>query len=285
MEFSYYPGCSLHATGLEYDASTRAVFNALGVKLVEIEDWVCCGASSAHSVSAELALNLPAINVALAQEAGHGDLLAPCAACFNRTKAADYALRHDEAKRKSIEEAVNFKYTGVVRVRNPLDVVVSDIGLDSVASKVARPLAGLKVVSYYGCLLVRPPHLMEFDDPENPQVMNRIVEKLGADVKDWSYATDCCGGSASLPRVDIATRLVSGLARHAREAGAEAIVTACPLCQMNLEMRQAEKPQVPIFYFTELMGLAFGLPETKNWWGKHLIPTTPVLNAAGLAER
>jgi heterodisulfide reductase subunit B len=256
---------------------------------VEIEDWVCCGASSAHSVSADLALNLPAINVALAQEAGHGDLLAPCAACFNRTKAADYALRHDEARRKSIEEAVNFKYTGDVRVRNPLDVVASDIGLDAVASKVTRPLIGLKVVSYYGCLLVRPPHLMEFDDPENPQVMNRIVEKLGADVKDWSYATDCCGGSASLPRVDIATRLVSGLAQHAREAGAEAIVTACPLCQMNLEMRQAEKspegdlrPQVPIFYFTELMGLAFGLPDAHSWWGKHLIPTTPVLSAAGL---
>jgi len=282
MEFSYYPGCSLHATGLEYDASTRAVFNALGVKLVEIKDWVCCGASSAHSVSADLALNLPAINIALAQEARHGDLLAPCAACFNRTKAADYALRNDPARRKSIEEAVSFTYTGDVHIRNPLDVVASDIGLDAVASKVTRSLIGLKVVSYYGCLLVRPPHLMEFDNPENPTVMNRIVEKLGADVKDWSYATDCCGGSASLPRVDIATRLVSGLAQHAREAGAEAIVTACPLCQMNLEMRQAEKPNVPIFYFTELMGLAFDLPDARSWWGKHLISTTPVLSAAGL---
>ncbi len=282
MEFSYYPGCSLHATGKEYDESTRAVFHALGVRLVEIEDWVCCGASSAHSVSADLALNLPAINVALAQEACHGDLLAPCAACFNRTKAADYALRHDEARRKSIEEAVSFTYTGNVHIRNPLDVVASDIGLDTVASRVTRPLTGLKVVSYYGCLLVRPPHLMEFDNPENPQVMNRIVKNLGADVKDWSYATDCCGGSASLPRVDIAMRLVGGLAQHAREAGAEAIVTACPLCQMNLEMRQTEKPQVPIFYFTELMGLAFGLPDARSWWGKHLVPTTPVLSAAGL---
>jgi len=282
MEFSYYPGCSLHATGLEYDASTRAVFNALGVKLIEIDDWVCCGASSAHSVSAELAVNLPAINIALAQEANHGDLLAPCAACFNRTKAADYALRHDPAHRNQIEAAVDFKYTGDVRVRNPLDVAINDLGLDTIASKVTRRLTGLKVVSYYGCLLVRPPHLMEFDNPEHPIVMNQILEKLGADVKDWSYAVDCCGGSASLPRVDIATRLVSGLARHAREAGAEAIVTACPLCQMNLEMRQAEKPQMPIFYFTELIGLAFGLPEARDWWGKHLINTTPVLSAAGL---
>jgi len=282
MQFSYYPGCSLHATGKEYDESTRAVFESLGVQLIEIKDWVCCGASSAHSVSADLAINLPAINVALAQEAAHGDLLAPCAACFNRTKAADYALRNDPARRKSIEEAVEFTYTGVVHVRNPLDVVINDIGLDTVASKVTRSLTGLKVVSYYGCLLVRPPHLMEFDNPENPTVMDRIVRALGADVKGWSYATDCCGGSASLPRVDIATRLVGSLAQHAREAGAEAIVTACPLCQMNLEMRQAEKPHVPIFYFTELMGLAFGLPGAGAWWGKHLIPTTRVLSAAGL---
>ncbi len=285
MEFSYYPGCSLHATGLEYDASTRAVFQALGVQLFEIEDWVCCGASSAHSISADLALSLPAINLALAQEARHGDLMAPCAACFNRVKSADYALRTDPARRKMIEDAVNFSFTGDVHVRNPLDVVVNEVGLDTVASKVTRRLAGLKAVSYYGCLLVRPPHLMEFDNPEHPVVMNQILDKLGVDVKDWSYATDCCGGSASLPRSDIATRLVSDLARHAREAGAAAIVTACPLCQMNLEMRQAPQDgqgKVPILYFTELMGLAFGLPETGSWWGMHLIAPTPVLSAAGL---
>lgn len=282
MEFSYYPGCSLHATGLEYDASTRAVFEALGAKLVELEDWVCCGASSAHSTSGELALSLPAINLALAQEAAHGDLVAPCAACFNRSKAADYALRNDPAKRKAIEAAVDFSFTGDVHVRNPLDVVINDIGLDSVTAKVTRPLKGLKVVSYYGCLLVRPPRLMEFDNPEHPVVMNRILQTVGADVKEWSYAVDCCGGSASLPRVDIATKLVTGLVEHAREAGAEAIVTACPLCQMNLEMRQANRPQAPIFYFTELMGLAFGMPEVGAWMGKHLIEPTAVLKSAGL---
>jgi heterodisulfide reductase subunit B len=282
MQYSYYPGCSLHATGQEYDASTRTVFEALGVKLFEIEDWVCCGASSAHSVSADLAINLPAINLALAQEAGHGDLVAPCAACFNRTKAADYMLRHDPARRKAIEDAVDFRYTGDVRVRNLLDVVINDIGLDAVAAKMTRPLIGLKVVSYYGCLLVRPPRLIEFDDPEHPVVMNRILDRLGASVQEWSYAVDCCGGSASIPRADITTRLVSDLARHAREAGAEAIVTACPLCQMNLEMRQAHRPRVPIFYFTELMGLAFGLPQVEAWWRKHLIAPAPLLSAIGL---
>lgn len=282
MEFSYYPGCSLHATGVEYDASTRAVFEALGVKLFELDDWVCCGASSAHSTGGDLAINLPTINIAIAQEAGHGDLIAPCAACFNRTKAADYVLRHDAARRARIEDAVDFKYTGRVQVRNPLDVVINDIGLATIAGKVTRPLKGLKVVSYYGCLLVRPPKLMEFDNPEHPIVMNRILQTLGADVKEWSYAVDCCGGSASLPRADIATKLVTGLAEHAREAGAEAIVTACPLCQMNLEMRQSNRPQVPIFYFTELMGLAFGLPGVPGWLSKHLIEPTGILKAAGL---
>src|SRR5512143_2457447 len=146
MEFSYYPGCSLHATGLEYDQSTRAVFSALGVTLVELEKWVCCGASSAHSTSGDLAVTLPAINLALAQAANHGDLLAPCAACYNRSKAADHALRRgDPAQRRAIEAAVGFQYTGAVRVKNPLEVVVDEIGLDTLKGKVRRPLAGLKV--------------------------------------------------------------------------------------------------------------------------------------------
>ncbi|MBN1887369.1 MAG: CoB--CoM heterodisulfide reductase iron-sulfur subunit B family protein [Thermoflexales bacterium] len=282
MKFSYYPGCSLHATGVEYDASTRAVFEALEIDLVELEDWVCCGASSAHSLGADLAVSLPAINIALAQEAAQGDMLTPCAACFNRTKAADYVLRHDPARRQQVEQSVEFQYTGQVRVRNPLDVLMNEVGLDRLAARVTRPLTGLKVVSYYGCLLVRPPKMMAFDDPETPVIMGRILQALGADVKPWSYAVDCCGGSASLPRVDIATRLVSSLAEHAREAGAEAIVTACPMCQMNLEMRQAKRPQLPIFYFTELMGLAFDLPTSPSWWGKHLIEPRAVLKAAGL---
>ncbi len=282
MEFSYYPGCSLHATGLEYDASTRAVFGALGVKLVEIENWVCCGASSAHSVNRALALNLPAINLALAQAAAHGDLLAPCAACFNRSKAADYALRHDPAQRQAIEEAVGFQYTGAVRVKNPLEVIAADLGLQVLEAKITRPLQGLKVVSYYGCLLVRPPEVMAFDNPEHPVVMNKILRVLGAEVKEWSYAVDCCGGSGALVRADIARRLVSKLVAAAREAGAEALVTACPLCQMNLEMRQTQLPPMPVFYFTELLGLALGLPESQGWWGKHLIAPLPLLTAAGL---
>lgn len=282
MQFAYYPGCSLHATGQEYDASTCAALAALGVTLVEIEGWVCCGASSAHAASSELALNLPAINLALAQAAGHGDLLAPCAACYNRSKVADHALRHDPARRQAVEAAVGFDYTGAVSVRNPLEVVHDLIGLATVHARVSRRLDALKVVSYYGCLLVRPPRQIGFDDPEHPRIMDAVLRALGAEVRDWSYAVDCCGGSLSVPRRDMAMRLVTGLVRHAHEAGAAAIVTACPLCQMNLEMRQADSPPMPVFYFTELMGLAFGLPQAVSWWGKHLIDPTGVLEAAGL---
>jgi heterodisulfide reductase subunit B len=282
MDFSYYPGCSLHSTAAEYDGSVRAVFAALGVGLQELEDWNCCGASSAHSMNRSLALALPARNLVIAQKAGR-DVVMPCAACFNRHKTVDYEMRTNEERRVFIEETVGFQFTGAVAVRPLLDVVGNDIGLERVKARVTRPLTGLKVVGYYGCLLVRPPEVTQFEDPENPTLMNRLLAVLGADVCQWSYATDCCGGALTLTKSDVAARLVNRLADRAREAGAEAIVTSCPLCQMNLEMSQdGEGQPLPIFYFTELAGLAFGLEEARSWWGKHLIDPTGLLQSVGL---
>jgi len=277
MELNYYPGCSATSTGQEYDRSVRAVFKVLGVELHELDDWNCCGASSAHSTNRALAAALPARNLAIAQRSGL-DMLAPCAACYSRHKAADHILRHDPQKRGRIEEQVGFSYTGQVHVRPPVDVVLTDIGLDKVRARVTKPLKGLKVVSYYGCLLVRPPEIAEFDDPEHPVMMDQLLLALGADVKSWSYATDCCGGGLNLTKSSVAVRLVGRLTDFAREAGAEALVTACPLCQVSLEMRQAGNgPKMPVVYFTELMGLAFGLEGTDGWWGKHLIDPRPWL--------
>lgn len=274
--FSYYPGCSLHSTAAEYDASVQAVFVALDVTLHELEDWTCCGASSAHVVSHSLALALPARNLALAQPAGR-DLVMPCAACFNRHQVAAHTLRHDPAQREKIEAAVGFTFTDSVAVRPLLDVVVNEIGLERVAARVRQPLTGLKVVGYYGCLLLRPPQITGFDDPEHPVLMGELLRALGAEVQPWSDATECCGGGLALTRPDVAARLVGRLAERAREAGAEAMVTSCPLCQVNLEMRQnGGNPPLPIFYFTELMGLAFGLPEAKAWWKKHLIDPSEI---------
>ncbi len=278
MRFSYYPGCSLHATAVEYDLSIRAVLQRLGVELTEIPDWNCCGASSAHSLNETLALALPARNLALAQKEGN-DLIVPCAGCFSRLKMTEKVLREDPIKGGKIEEVVGFKYKGGFEVRPPLDLIGNLIGLERLHKMIQRPLSGLRLVSYYGCALVRPPEVVQFEDPENPQLLNRLLEALGAEPLEWSYATDCCGGNLALTRGDLAKILVTKLVSKAREAGAQAMVTACPLCQVNLEMRQGE---MPILYFTELIGLALGIDE--NWWGKHLIDPRPLLQTLDLTD-
>lgn len=282
MDYAYYPGCSQHSTGLEYGLSTEAVFEHLGLRLHEIPDWNCCGASSAHALNPKLALALPARNLAIAQESGK-DLIIPCAACYSRVKAADYALRHDAQARADIQSAVGFEYTGQTAVRPVLAVLYEDVGTEAIAHRARRPLSGLKLVTYYGCLLVRPPRVAQFDDPENPQVMGALLRAAGAEVLPWSYATDCCGAGLSLSRSDVVCRLVGRLAERAREAGADALATACPLCQVNLEMRQSGKQRLPSFYFTELLGLAFDLPQARRWWPKHLIDPRPLLTSLGLA--
>lgn len=283
MEFSYYPGCSLHSTALEYNASTKSVFRALDVNLIELEDWNCCGASSAHSLNRTLSLALPARNLAIAQKASR-DLVMPCAACFNRHKTADFEMRTAEQQRTAIQDVVGFDFSGTVAVRPILDVVGNTIGLERLKERVTRPLTSLKVVAYYGCLLVRPPEVTQFENPEDPTLMNAVLTALGADTRPWSYATECCGGGLTLTRSDLAARMVNRLADRAREVGAEAIVTSCPLCQLNLEMRQnSGKQKMPAFYFTELIGLAFGVKEAKSWWGKHLIDPTGILESVGLS--
>lgn len=265
----------MHSTGKEYGQSTTAVCAALGIELLELEDWNCCGASSAHSLSEELALTLPARNLAIAQAAGR-DVVIPCAACFNRHKIVDYVLSHEATKRRDIEAAVGFQYTGTVRHRNLVDIFANEVGVERLAAAVKRPLAGLKAVSYYGCLLVRPPEVTQFDDPEHPVLLDRLLEALGAEPQEWSFATECCGGSLTLNRADVVKPLVANLIAMAQEAGAECLVTACPLCQVNLEARQGQA-RFPIFYFTELIGLALGLPEANRWFAQHLVDPRPLL--------
>ncbi len=283
MNYSYYPGCSLHSTGLEYGLSTRAVFKHLGLELTELDDWNCCGASSAHVFDHTLSLALPAQTLSQAQASGR-DLVIPCAACYNRLKGADLAMRNDPEARSLLESMLGFQYTGSVAVRPVLAVLAEDVGVQRIADETHHPLQGLKVVTYYGCLLVRPPEIAQFDNPDNPQVMAGLLRAVGAEVMPWSHATDCCGGSLSLSRSDIVQNLDGKLAERAREARADAIVTACPLCQVNLEMRQTEQPKVPAFYFTELLGLAFGLPEASKWWGKHLIDPRPLVETFRVSE-
>jgi len=283
--YAYYPGCSLHATGLEYDASVRAVFAALDVTLEELEGWNCCGASSAHALSHNLAIGLPARNLALIEQSGL-EAMAPCAACFNRLRAAQETVRHHPDELAWLEPVLEAPLRGDTAIHSPIGLLVKVIGLDAVRERLVRPLKGVRAVSYYGCLLARPRPLSELSSSDHPVELDDLWRALGGEARAWSYAVDCCGGALSIPRSDIARSMTQSIVDGARAAGADVILTACPLCQANLEMRQQigrDSAPMPALYFTEAMGLAFGLPEAEGWWGKHLIDPRPLLREANLA--
>ncbi len=275
MKVSYYPGCALHGTALEYDESTKGLSALLGVELCELPDWNCCGASSAHVTNDSLAHNLVARNLAIAEKEGR-DVVVPCAACYSRLKGGEREL---EAGGKKLR----------FRVLSLLEFLADEELGERIKGMIKRSLAGLKMVSYYGCLLVRPPKVTGAKKYENPEEMDRLLSLMGAEMIPWSYKTDCCGGSLVLTRTDIVRRLTRKLFDKALEAGAEAIVVACPLCQSNLDTRQEEisseagrKYELPILYFTELMGLSLGHPDAGKWWKRHFVDPTKLLASKGL---
>lgn len=278
MNVSYYPGCTLHGTAREYGESVEAVAQLLGIEFQELDDWTCCGASSAHATNDALAVALPARNLLIADRAGV-DLVVPCAACFQRFKVAEKELLAGKGIVGSPDE-----YKGDFNIKYIVDFFWEYVGEKTLREKVKKPLAGLTPVCYYGCLSVRPPRITGARNPENPRAMDNIIKSLGADVKDWSYKTDCCGGSLMFTCPDIAKKLTAKLLDMAEEAGADCIVTGCPICQSNLDSRQKEisvdsgrKYDMPVFYFTELMGLAFGDPSVKKWLGRHMVDPWPLL--------
>ena len=283
MEVSYYPGCSLHGMAAEYDQSIKAVCDALDVSLVELIDWNCCGASSAHFMDDDLAARLPARNMVIAEREGR-DLLVPCAACFHRMKHADKLLREDRAR------WTDESYEGKATIFHINDFFERPEWLGSIRDKVVRPLEGLAGVAYYGCLSQRPPKVTDAKFPENPKSMDRLMEAIGIEVRPWSYKTDCCGGSLAVSRTDLVRKLSGDLFEAAIEAGAECLVTDCPLCQSNLDGRQGEieserghRYGLPVFYVTELMALALGDERAGRWWKKHFVDPVPLLESKGLA--
>lgn len=281
MTYAYYPGCSLEATAREYDASTRAALDALGVRVDELHGWSCCGASSGHSYDHLLSLALPARVLALAEEQGK-DVIVPCAACFNRLAVARHEIMADPRVRADVEAVVGRPLTGRSQVVSPLTVVERALTSKPLDWQPPRPLAGLQLAPYYGCLLVRPPEATGFGHPEFPSAMESVLARLGARTVIWSGHTDCCGGNLSLTRGDIVKTMVGRIAGAAAEAGAVALVTACPLCQTNVEMRQAPGGAMPSFYFSELVALALDLPGLHGWLRKHLVDPAPLLKSLGL---
>lgn len=282
MKYAYYPGCSLHSTAKEYDISTREVCEVLGIELAEIPDWNCCGATSAHSLNRELSVDLPLRNLAKAEAMGL-DVIAPCAACFNRLKSADAAVKDDANLLRSMAEKSGIDYKGTTNVLSLLQAV-HGLGMDAVKAKVKRELSGLGVACYYGCLLLRPPSVACFDDPENPTSLDDLMTAVGTTPIEWPYKNECCGASLSISKPEIVVKLTRDILSMAKRAGANCVVTACPLCQGNLDMRQpdiaakyGERYDMPIFYFTQLMGLAFGIPKDCLGLEQLMVDPDPVL--------
>lgn len=282
---AYYPGCSLHSTAAEFNLSAKAVCEKLEMQLVEPRGWLCCGSSAAHRADPEDALRLPLENLALVEQSGFSEVTMPCAACFNRHKAAQYEIHHDARRKAEMDDALGYNYQDSVRVTTLVEAITNHVGHEKIQEEVQKPLSELRVVSYYGCLLTRPPQVTEADHPENPTDMDELLAALGVDVADWSYKTVCCGAAHSLTRPDIVLKLSGNLIRHAREVGAEAIAVACPLCHMNLDARQFQMQigeSMPILYFTQLMAVALGLTEKEAALAKNLVDPRPLLREKGL---
>ena len=287
MKVSYYPGCSLEGTAKEYAQSTRGACTSLDIELEEIPDWNCCGATAAHSVDHRASIELAART--LNQSAGlpHADMLVPCPMCFNRLKTAARALEHDSAGRYDIQLEDHLP-----KVWDLADFLATDAMLKATAKKIRKPLEGLQVVSYYGCMANRPPHVTEAADCEDPQTLDRIVENLGATSIPWAYKTDCCGASQALSRRDIVSQLVGKLYDMAQRVGAQAIVVSCQMCQANLDMYQeriaadwGKRFSFPIYYFTELIGLAHGVAGVKTWLSGHIADPVSLLEQLNLWDR
>lgn len=276
---TYYPGCSLESTAQEYQQSMIETFHLLDMEPVELADWNCCGATSAHSIDEDLALKLPARNLAIASETTDR-LIVPCAACYSRQKKAATTLEEDPALKNRIEKILDRSFQKAVAVENILDFLHKSV--DLIRARVTRPLSGLRVVCYYGCLLTRPPKITGDGNYEDPQTMDDIVAALGATPIQWSFKTECCGASHSIARGDLVRTLVSKIVSMAREADAQVIITACPLCQMNLDIRQdaaeGEKPEtIPAVYITELISAALGSSKVDKFFKGHFISPAQIL--------
>jgi len=286
MKFSYYPGCSLEGTARDYAESIVGICKLLGIELEEIPDWNCCGASAAHSINQQAGIALAARILNQAAKMPHPNMLVPCPMCFNRLKTASAALRGEQGDRYRI-----FLSDELPRIWDLADFFATDDMLAGTLEKIKQPLKGLEVVCYYGCMANRPPEITESDNFEDPQSLDRIITNLGGTVLPWPYKTDCCGASQALSLDIIETKLVEKLFDMARRVGARGVVVSCQMCQANLDMywerasngRRNTSP-IPVYYFSELIGLALGLRDVRKWLSRHITDPLPLLQELNLLE-
>lgn len=280
-DFAYYPGCSLEMTASSYDKSVREVFRVLGIGLHEIEDWNCCGATMYISVKKIVGYAISARNLALAQNMGM-DICAPCSSCYTILGKTNRHIVWDPKEREKINVALasaGLSYDKTVTVRHPLDILVNDVGLDAIKAKVVRRLDGIKVAPYYGCQIVRPHG--HFDDKDDPVTMDNLLKALGAEVTYYPNKVRCCGGMLMTTQEEIALKLNNSLLQAAVDNGADMIATACPLCEMNLEAYQGKINRqfgtnfnIPIVYFSHLVGIALGVMPKSMGLESLIIPPT-----------
>ena len=283
MKYAYYSGCSLESTAWDYDRSTRAVCGALGIDLAEIRDWTCCGSTPAHVSNASLAVALPVLNLQKAAEMGL-PIMTAWGSCYSRLRTANWKVREKREERERAEKITGREYDGSAEVVHVLDVLANHVGPDAIRDRVSVHLSGLKAASYYGCLLSRPPEIVAFESADHPTSMDRLLECAGAAAVEWPFKTECCGAGLSMSRPDAVERLTARLLSMARAAGADCLALACPMCHVNLDLRQRdviqrhnEVEETPILYLTQLLGLALGIPSEELGLNALTISAAPLL--------
>jgi len=288
MKYAYYPGCSVESSEKEYADSAREINKVLGIELVEIPGWNCCGSVDAvHCFNPVYSLALAARNLALAENM-QMDVTTLCTACYFALSRANKILKEDPGTKSKVDEALNvagLKYNGGVRVKHFADVILSDVGLQGIKENVKVSLNNLKVAAYYGCLLVRPPNICSFDNPEHPARLDELVESLGASKVDYYGKTRCCGGSLGLTDEKIMFKMSRDILVNAKNAGADCLITACTLCHVNLDAKQKDaesyfdiKIDLPVLHFTQLMGLAFGVDPNKLGLQKNCVSPKKIIS-------
>ena len=283
-QYSYFPGCSLKSTAVAYDQSVRAISASLGIELIELEDWNCCGTTAYSSIDRLESIAVPCRNLALAEKKGL-DLVTPCTACFRTFERVNSHLKLYPFLKPKVDRvlaAAGLEYHGKVRVRHLADVLLNDVGVEAIASKVMSPLHGLRVAVYYGCLLVRP--RVAYDNPENPQSLDGLLESLGAEVVPFPDKARCCGGSLVISNVGLALSLIQRILESAHSNGAECIVTVCPLCQLNLDAYQGmvnsrfgTRYKLPIVFLSQLLGTALGVEPRTLGFERSIVSPEKVL--------
>jgi len=290
MKYAYYPGCSSEGIGAEYARASEAVLEALGVELEEIDDWVCCGATPAHATSHLLSLALPAISCASAEKQSL-DILTCCACCHSRLKQVNQQVKDDSELREKISKIIEEDYHGSLNVLHITEVLGREVGIEAIKAHVRKPLKGLKVACYYGCLMARMPEALRSDKSEYPMLLDNLMEALGAEPLDWSYKTECCGAGLTLTETKSVIRLSADVLQMAKQNGADVLVVACPLCQGNLDMFQGEAEKllgerfgIPVIYFVQLMGLAMDLDRKRLCLDRLIVDPFPILIEKGFID-